>query len=190
MAFCVNCGKEVASEARFCGVCGTATELGGNASSPAVHNSEYKAASKLNWGWGIMAVVGGCILPFAVIVDIFFLGGSGVARARTTPQNSGYIRDSRQAAAENAAGSFATFLGVAAQVDATVTCVASERICRIGTGSGTHGRGIQVAIPNGFGVTFGEGTVTIAHCIHTTATATRTYGTAKVAGVPSGTTGC
>ncbi|MDR2577512.1 MAG: prepilin-type N-terminal cleavage/methylation domain-containing protein [Chitinispirillales bacterium] len=119
-----------------------------------------------------------------------------ILAAVAIPMYMGYVRDSRQAAASNAAGSIATFMGTANQIGNTVAWDLNTRTFSTGTAGqagtlGTFTGATQVVVPNGFSVAITDGQVIITSCTHSEATATVRFASGATTQTPNVTTaGC
>jgi prepilin-type N-terminal cleavage/methylation domain-containing protein len=107
----------------------------------------------------------GFTLVEVIVVAVIVL----VLAAVAIPLYNGYVRDSRQAAAENIAGSIAALAGAVTQTGATGLAQAGSGVnLTIAAVGGQFGDDAQVLVPRGFQAVVGQGIVTVTASPQTT----------------------
>jgi len=100
----------------------------------------------------------GFTLVEVIVVAVIVL----ILAAVAIPLYNGYVRDSREAAAENIAGSIASLAGTAIQTGATaLIAVGTAPNLSVGTQGGNFGDDAQVLVPRGFQAAIADGIVTV-----------------------------
>jgi len=122
----------------------------------------------------------GFTLVEVIVVAVIVL----VLAAVAIPLYNGYVKSSRESVVENAAGSIATFLGVAAQVNNTVTMNnpgTATATLSVSAANAAFGTGADLQMPPHVSSSLtAAGLLTVTHCKDATATTTRNVPNATI----------